>query len=132
MDDILFKDESFRIIGACMEVHRQLGPGFLESVYQEALCIEFGFRVIPFLEQYEARIFYKDQLMTKKFKPDFLCFDNILVEIKANSILTAIDQAQIINALKATKFELGLLVNFGEISLIHQRFANTGTAKMNR
>jgi GxxExxY protein len=122
---LLFKTESFRIIGACMEVHKHLGPGFLESVYQEALAMEFRLQEIPFEEQPEIRLYYKDQLMIKTFKPDFLCFGKIQVEIKAATALMPINEAQVINVLKAAKLPLGLLVNFGEKTLVHKRFANS-------
>jgi GxxExxY protein len=122
---LLFKTESFRIIGACMEVHKHLGPGFLESVYQEALAMEFRLQEIPFEEQPEIRLYYKDQLMIKTFKPDFLCFGKIQVEIKAATALMPINEAQVINVLKAAKLPLGLLVNFGERTLVHKRFANS-------
>ena len=125
MEDLLFKDESYEIIGACMEVHRQLGPGFLESVYQEALAMEFGLRGIPFIAQHEVHVYYKDNLMQGFFKPDFLCYENIIVEIKALSALTHKDHAQVLNVLKATRINLGLLINFGEISMKHQRLVNT-------
>ena len=122
---LLFKEESFRIIGACMEVHNELGPGFLESVYQEALSREFRLQQIPFEEQPEIRLYYKDELMKKTFKPDFLCYGKIEVEIKATSALAPIDEAQVINVLKAARLPLGLLVNFGERTLVRKRFANT-------
>ena len=108
-----------------MEVHRQLGPGFLESVYQEALAMEFRLREIPFIAQHEVHVYYKDHLMQGFFKPDFLCYDNIIVEIKAISTLTRADHAQVLNVLKATRLNLGLLINFGEISMKQQRFVNT-------
>lgn len=122
---ILYKEESYLIIGACIEVHRQLGPGFRESVYQEALSLELGLQNIPFAAQPEIRIHYKDILLQKKFKPDFLCYNNIQLEIKAASSLTPSDESQVINVLKAAKLPLGLLVNFGEEKLVYRRFANT-------
>ena len=122
---LLFKEESFRIIGACIEVHKHLGPGFLESVYQEALSREFRIQQIPFEEQPEVRLYYKDELMKKIFKPDFLCYGKIQVEIKATVSLTSINEAQVINVLKAARLPLGLLVNFGERTLVSKRFANT-------
>lgn len=122
---LILKEESYRIIGACMEVHNHLGPGFRESVYQEALAREFRLQQIPFEEQCEIRLYYKGDLMKKKFVPDFLCFGQIEVEIKAVAELIPIYEAQVINVLKAARLPLGLLVNFGEKSLKHKRFAYT-------
>ena len=122
---LLFKEESYRIIGACMKVHKHLGPGFLESVYQEALAREFRLQQIPFEEQPEIRLYYKNELMKKAFIPDFLCYGEMEVEIKAASALTPKDEAQVINVLKAARLSLGLLVNFGERALVSKRFANT-------
>ncbi len=114
-----------------MEVHRQLGPGFLESIYQEALAMEFRLRGIPFIEQYEVGVYYKDSLLQKKFKPDYLCYEKIIVEIKAISALTHADHSQVLNVLKATRLTLGLLINFGEISLKHHRFISTSSNPRN-
>lgn len=120
--DLLFKDECYRIVGACMEVHRTLGCGFLEPVYQEALAIELTHQNIPFEREKEFDITYKGLLLHKSYKVDFLCFENIIVELKALTQLTAENTAQILNYLKASKLKVGLLVNFGNHSLQHQRF----------
>ena len=114
---------TYSIIGAAIEVHRELGCGFLESVYQEALEREFIDQGIPFQAQPEVRISYKGKDMNKMFQPDFICYDSIIVEIKALQNLSGIEQAQIINYLKATKLCIGLLINFGSKSLEHRRFA---------
>ncbi len=120
------KDErTYKIIGAAMEVHRELGCGFLEAVYQEALGREFSARGIPFEYQPTVEITYKSEPLNKKYQPDFICHGNIIVEIKAISELSGIDEAQIINYLKATKLTTGLLINFGARSLKYKRFVYT-------
>lgn len=116
--------QTFKIIGAAMEVHKVLGRGFLESVYQEALSIEFQNKGIPFEQEHKIQISYKGCLLNKYFVADFLCYDSIIVELKALSSLDGGHEAQIINYLKATKFKYGLLLNFGEISLKYKRFIN--------
>lgn len=105
-----------------MEVHKEMGCGFLEAVYQEALGIEFESQEIPFKAQPTIEIFYKGKLLEKKYQPDFICFDEILVEIKALEQLSGIEESQIINYLKATGFKVGLLVNFGSKTLEYKRF----------
>lgn len=131
MAELLFEEEVFNIVGAAMEVHRFLGPGFLEAVYQEALAIEFGLRNIPFVEFPKLKIDFKGILLKKNYVPDFLCYDEIIVEIKAIQQCTKEDEAQIINALKAAKKVVGVLINFGEPSLFHRRFVNTKNIKRN-
>jgi len=125
MADLLFKDESYTIIGACMKVHSSLGSGFLESVYSEALCKEFEKRKIPFVKEKKLELFYEGKRLKKYFKADFICFESIIVEIKSKSILLKIDEQQTVNYLKATEHQLGLLVNFGEKSLKYKRFVNS-------
>jgi len=117
--------ETYRIIGAAMEVHKELGSGFLEAVYQEALEFELASRNIPYVVQPDIRIKYKNILLKKFYQPDFVCFNKVIVEIKAISQLSGIDEAQIINYLKATGLNLGLLINFGARSLEYKRFAYT-------
>jgi len=124
MADILYKDESYKIIGACMKVHSELGSGFLESVYQEALEIQLKDDNVPFLSQTPIDIYYRAVKLNKKFFADFFCFDDIIVEIKAASKLLPEHDAQLINYLKATNVRLGLLINFGESSLTHKRLLN--------
>jgi len=125
MVDLLFRDESYAIIGACMKVHSSLGAGFLESVYSEALCKEFEKRKIPFVKEKKLALFYEGEQLKKYFKADFICFDSIIVEIKSKSMLLGIDEKQTVNYLKATEHQLGLLVNFGEKSLKYKRFVNS-------
>lgn len=113
MDDLLFKDEVFEIVGAAIEVHRELRNGFLEPVYQESLEIELALRKIPFVSQERLKLFYKGIELKKEYIPDFVCFGKIIAEIKALERLTNIEIAQLINYLKATKLRVGLLINFG-------------------
>jgi GxxExxY protein len=125
MSDLIFKHEAYEIIGACMEVHSILGPGFLESVYQEALSREFREREIPFMPQWGIELFYKGEKLAKRFFADFICYEEIIVEIKAFEGLIPEHEAQLINYLKATHKPLGLLINFGASKLQYQRYANT-------
>jgi len=120
-NDILYKEECYKIIGACMEVHKELGPGFLEPVYQEALSLEFYIQGIQFEKEKDIRIVYKGKTLDKWYKADFLCFDKIIVELKAISELSNDHIAQLLNYLKATKLRVGLLVNFGSPSLVYKR-----------
>jgi len=113
--------ETFAIIGAAMEVHRQLGHGFLELVYQTALALEFQDRGIPYAGEVALPIQYKGKLLTCTYRADFICFKNVIVETKAIAQLTGADDAQLINQLKATGFHRGLLLNFGAPSLEHRR-----------
>ena len=108
-----------------MEVHSQLGCGFLEPVYQEALAREFKERNIPFEKEKLLEIYYKGNMLSKKYVADFICFDKIIVELKALSKLTSDHEAQLLNYLKATGFELGLLVNFGTGKLEYKRMILT-------
>lgn len=110
---IYYKDECYNIIGAAMKVHRVLGAGFLESVYQEALEIEFHRQGIPFEREKELLIHYDGIELQQRYRADFVCYDNIIVELKAVSSLDNNHYAQVINYLKATKKKLGLLINFG-------------------
>ena len=127
MSELIYKEESYKIIGCCFEVYNNLGPGFLESVYQEALSIEFVNNNIPFEEQKELTVFYKGKVLRKKFFADFVCYDQIIIEIKAMAGLAPDHEAQLLNYLKATKKPLGLLVNFGAETLQRKRFANTNS-----
>ncbi len=113
--------ETFAIIGAAMEVHRELGHGFMEVVYQTALALEFQERGIPFKAEVALPIRYKEKLLTCSYRADFVCFETIVVETKAISKLTSSDHAQLINELKATRCHRGLLLNFGGSSLEHKR-----------
>lgn len=111
--ELVCKEEVFRVVGAALEVSNELGAGFLEAVYQEALGIELKSRAIPFVAQPTIRIAYKGRLLAKEYIPDFICYDQVIVEIKALKALTNIEQAQLLNYLKATGKPVGLLLNFG-------------------
>lgn len=119
--ELLHKELTYEIIGAAMEVHATLGPGFLESVYQEALSLELLARGIPFESEKRLEIFYKSIKLEKHFEADFVCGNSVIVEIKALSALTNEHQSQVLNYLKATGIKVGLLINFGAKSLEHKR-----------
>ncbi|MDZ7662795.1 GxxExxY protein [Thiohalophilus sp.] len=112
-EKILFKEESYQIQGAIFEVYNEIGPGFLEAVYQECLEYELGSRKIPFTAQKELAVSYKGRKLNQTYKPDLVCYDKIIVEIKSVRQINNEHQAQILNYLKATGLNLGLLVNFG-------------------
>ena len=118
---IVIKEESYAIIGACIEVHKQLGSGFLEAVYHEALILEFAERNIPSEHERELPIYYKGVKLSKKYYSDFVCYDKIIIELKALNKLASEHQSQVLNYLKATNYKLGILVNFGEASLKYKR-----------
>ena len=120
---LLYKDLTRKIIGAAMEVHSTLGCGFLESVYEEALAVEFDLRDVHFERQESLDVFYKGTNV-RKFICDFLVGETILVELKAIKELTETDTAQVLNYLKATDLKLGLLLNFGAPSLQYKRLIN--------
>ena len=120
MPTLLHADLTYAIIGAAMEVHGILRAGFLESVYEEALAIEFGLRGVPYRRQAKLDVLYKG-LNAGEFRADFLIDDKVVVELKATKQLTAIDEAQLINYLKGTGYPVGLLLNFGAQSLEHKR-----------
>ena len=113
MSGLLLKDEVYAIVGAAMEVYNELGSGFLEPVYQDALALEFAQRNIPFEAQKELPIRYKDHLLQKTYVPDFVAFGAVVVEIKALDCLTPTEEAQLLNYLKASGLAVGLLINFG-------------------
>jgi GxxExxY protein len=119
--DLIYKNESYNIIGAAMEVHKELGKGFLESVYQEALEIEFLALNIPFTRESNIPIHYKNRMLSKYFVSDFICYDKIILELKAISEITPEHTSQVFNYLKATGYKLGILINFGAISLQYKR-----------
>ena len=112
-NELLFKNETYKIIGAAFEVYNELGNGFLEAVYQEALEIEFDLQKIPFVPQSELRIRYKNRELKHKYIPDFFVYNSIIIEIKGIPKLTDNETAQIINYLKAANIKLGILLNFG-------------------
>ena len=121
MTELLFKVEVYAIFGAAMEVHKILGCGFLEPVYQEALEIELRNRDIPFEAQKQLPIYYKDQQLEKTYVPDFISFGEIIIEIKALNRLSSTEESQLLNYIKAANFRLGLLINFGAESLQWKR-----------
>lgn len=112
MSNFVYSNESYAIQGAIIEVYRNLGSGFLENVYQEALSHEFTIRNIPFIAQPELKLHYKGIQLKQTYKPDFICFDLIIVELKTVNEIANAHQAQVKNYLKATGFHLGILVNF--------------------
>ena len=122
---IIYKEEGYNIIGAAMEVHKVLGCGFAEPVYQEALAIEFDIGGKTYEKEKQLTISYKDRILSKFYQADFFCYDKIIVEIKALTSLSSDHDSQILNYLKATNSKLGILINFGEKSLVYKRFANT-------
>jgi GxxExxY protein len=125
-DKMIFPEESYAINGACMEVYKTLGNGFLEAVYQECSAIEFKYRGIPFVAQHPLTLIYQGQVLKQTYKPDFICYDKIIVELKAVTKLGDDHKAQVLNYLKATGFELGILVNFGHYPLLEiVRVANS-------
>ena len=111
--ELLYKEETYKIIGACFEVYKEMGCGFLEAVYQECLEMELTTQGIPFKPQVELGLIYKGQSLRKVYIPDFLCYEKIIVEIKAVHLLEDRERAQLQNYLKASGHKIGLLVNFG-------------------
>lgn len=124
MAEIYFKEESFKIIGICMRIHSVLGPGFLESVYQEAVEKEFIKEGIPYVREKVLRVQFGDEVLNKSFRVDFMCFGEILLELKAVSFMPAVFRDILLNYLKASGKKLGILVNFGEKSLNYKRIVN--------
>jgi GxxExxY protein len=113
MQNLIYREESYRIIGACFEVYKNKGCGFLEGVYQECLEIEFEIQGILFEPKKPLLLSYKGRTLKQQYVPDFICMDKILVELKAVSTLVDEHRAQVLNYLNATGFKLGLLINFG-------------------
>ena len=107
-----------------MEVHRVLGPGFLEAIYQEALEIEFEIKDIPYIREAPLKINYKGNTLKKEYNADFICYDKIIIETKALCDLTSEHESQLLNYLKATEKKLGILINFGKPQLQHKRIIN--------
>lgn len=120
MTKLLYKDLTYKIIGAAMEVHSVLGPGYLEAVYQKAMADEFDLRKIDFEEQVNLQVDYKGNVIGE-YRVDYLVDEKVVVEIKAVKKLTVIQEAQLINYLKGTGYKVGLLINFGAMSLEHKR-----------
>ena len=119
---LIYEQESYQILGAAMKVHSELGPGFTEKVYQEALAIEFSERGIPFVREKEIHAIYKGIVLDGTFIPDFICYDKIIVELKAVKELDDVNRSQAINYAKIAGCNLSLLINFGESSLVKERF----------
>ncbi len=121
--------QTHAILGAAIEVHRNLGTGFLEAVYQESLGCEFLVRGIPFQSQAELPVFYKRTRLACTYRADFVCFNSVIVELKALSALTTLEQAQVLNYLKASGFERALLLNFGKTKLDFQRMVRSSSLR---
>lgn len=113
MSELLYRSESHQIMGACFEVYKEKGCGFLEAVFQECLAFEFGDQGIPYVEQPKLGLSYKGRLLRQTYSPDFVCFEKIIVELKAVSALADEHRAQMHNYLRSTGHRLGILVNFG-------------------
>ena len=121
MSNLFYRDESYKIRGALFAVHNELGCGFLERVYQDALEVEFRLRNIPYEREKSIQIVYKGELLGEPYRADFVCYGKVIIELKSVSEILDVHRAQIINYLKATKMKLGFLVNFGEESLNIER-----------
>ena len=121
MDEIIYKDEAYKIVGAMMSVHNELGCGFLEAIYQEALEMEFLLQGIPYEREKELEVRYKGNVIGKKYKADFICYNKIIVELKAVDKILPEFKAQTLNYMKMSNSKLGILANFGQTSLEIQR-----------
>ena len=119
---MIYPKESYEIIGAAMKVHSIMGPGFTEKVYQEALALEFNEQSIPLKREVEIHASYKDIILSGTFVPDFICYDKIIVELKAVRDLDDVHRSQAINYAKVAGYKLALLINFGDSSLEYERF----------
>ena len=113
VSDLILKEEVYSVVGAAIEVHRELGPGFLESIYQEAMEIELRASAVPFVAQHPISVRYKGLALKKQYFADLVCFEQIIVEIKALPHLSGTEIAQVLNYLKGTGFPIGILINFG-------------------
>jgi GxxExxY protein len=130
MTEIIYKAESYAIIGACFEVYNEKARGFLEPVYQECVGIEFEYGRIPAIPKPSLTLSYRGRILIQTYEPDYVCFGKIIVELKAVSTLIDEHRAQLLNYLHATDFELGLLVNFGHYpKLEYERIAKTQRIK---
>ncbi len=130
MTEIIYKEESYAIIGACFKVYNEKGCGFLEPVYQECLGIEFEYQRIPAITKPSLALSYRGRILRQTYEADYICFEKIIVELKAVSALTDEHRAQLLNYLHATGFELGLLVNFEHYpGLEYERIAKTQRIK---
>lgn len=124
MSDLIYKDEAYELVGICMEVHNELGPGLLEIVYKEGLEWELDNRFIHYEREKEFPVYYKNNLLRKRFHADFVIYDKIIVEVKSKQNIGDEDIAQTINYLKLSKCRLGIIVNFGRSKLEVKRLAN--------
>ena len=124
MDKLSYRDETYNIIGAAMEVHKQLGCGFTEKVYQDALERELQLRSIPYQREARMQVTYKGVMLDSEFVPDFVCYGHIIVELKAVEEIENLHRAQAINYTKVADFETALLINFGAESLEYERLFN--------
>ncbi len=122
MSKLVLKEETYKVIGACMQVHRELGPGFLEVVYKDALECEFRDRNIPFNREVEFKVRYRRKILRHRFFADFTVFDSVILEVKAVNTLHEKFAAQTFNYLKVSDYRVGLLANFGEPSVVHRRY----------
>ena len=113
MSELILKEEVYAVVGAAIEVHRELGPGFLESIYQEAMEMELSARNVPFVAQQPIAVRYKGLTLKKRYIADLVCFEQVIVEIKARPQLSGNEKAQLLNYLKGTGFPVGILINFG-------------------
>ncbi|HEV8600394.1 MAG TPA: GxxExxY protein [Gemmatimonadales bacterium] len=133
LEDERIRDrQTYQIIGAAMEVHRALGSGFLEPVYQSAFELELGLQQIPHVREAEMAVCYKETLLDVRYRVDFICFGEILVELKALHRLTTIEEMQIIHYLVASKLSRGMLLNFGSASLQFRRFAGPNLSALSQ
>ena len=125
MSGILYKEESYKIVGACFEVYKSKGCGFTEPIYQECMQIELSIQEIPFVAQPTLSLEYKGRPLIQTFKPDFICYGKIVIELKAIERLADVHRAQTLNYLNATNYDLALLINFGHFPKIeYERIAN--------
>ena len=126
VEDLIYKEEVYAIMGGCFAVHRDKGCGFLEPVYQECLEIEFDYLRLPAVPKPRLELRYRDRVLQHGYEPDFVCYGKIILELKAVSALVDEHRAQVINYLNATGFKLGLLVNFGGYPKLEwERIVNT-------
>lgn len=127
--DLIYKDESYKLIGVCFEVHKQLGSGLLEAIYKDAIEVELQKNNIPYEKEKGFTIKYKDVILEHKYFADFVIYNKIILEIKACSALNEIHISQTLIYLKISDYKLGLLINFGEMSLNHKRILNINSTK---
>jgi len=124
MAELLYPDESYKLVGMCMEVHRELGCGFLEPVYQEAFEVLLKKEGVPYEREKPLPIYFMGERLEKEYYADFFCYGKILLEFKAVSTLSAAHEAQLMNYLKASRLKVGLLCNFSQSPFVYKRFVN--------